>query len=112
MLHVLLAVVLLAACGATHAKSLQQPFLIKISSTTHVIGNGIWNVTIVGGFGRKLYYKGAELVGRSTGHYSSLSTWSASQSMNELIDIPRWRDKRFGLESCTTENISTDTHPH
>jgi hypothetical protein len=73
MLRVLLTVLLLLGFGAAQTRALQKPFLINLSSTAHVIGNSIWNVTIVGGFGRKLYYKGSELVGRSTGHYSSLS---------------------------------------
>lgn len=109
MLRVLLAVLLLCGFGLTAAKALQKPFLIKISNTTHVIGNGIWNVTIVGGFGRKLYYRNTELVGRSTGHYSSLSTCHLRASGNKLIAGSIRRGDNFGLESCTSKNIPADS---
>jgi hypothetical protein len=54
---------------------LREPFLISINNSTHIIGNGIWNVTVVRGVGRKLFYKNTELVGDSPGHYVSFSAW-------------------------------------
>jgi rhamnogalacturonan endolyase len=75
MFAVLCTIPLLVGLAAAQMGALQKPFLITLSNTTHVIGNSIWNVTIVGGFGRKLYYKDSELVGRSTGHYASLSRY-------------------------------------
>jgi rhamnogalacturonan endolyase len=77
MLISLLNIVLFTILGATvngaAASPLKQPFLIRIDNTTHIIGNDIWNVTIVRSQGRKLYYKNTELVGNSPGHYVSFS---------------------------------------
>jgi rhamnogalacturonan endolyase len=48
-----------------------DPFLVQHGSSW-VIGN-IWNVTIGLKYGRKLWYKGNELVGAASGHYVSYS---------------------------------------
>ncbi|PBP19949.1 putative rhamnogalacturonan lyase [Diplocarpon rosae] len=47
------------------------PFFMEISTTEHVIGNDLWNITIGTRYGTKLYYKGRDLVGKGAGHYVS-----------------------------------------
>jgi rhamnogalacturonan endolyase len=64
-----------------------NPFLIKIDDETHIIGNDIWNVTIGRTYGKKLYYKGVELVGRSTGHYVSYSQFPLLQTVSNKASL-------------------------
>jgi rhamnogalacturonan endolyase len=48
-----------------------KPFLKSLNSTTGwIIGNGLWNITIGDVYGKKLYYKGQDLIGDAVGHYS------------------------------------------
>lgn len=49
------------------------PFFLELSTTEHVIGNGIWNITIGPTYGTKLFYKNKEIVGDAQGHYLSYS---------------------------------------
>jgi hypothetical protein len=62
-----------AAAIAAQNPSQTKPFLITVNPQTHVIGNSLWNLTIVRGFGKKLWYRDIELVGGSSGHYVSYS---------------------------------------
>jgi rhamnogalacturonan endolyase len=72
MVLIYLVSFLVLACASAQPG---KPFLIKINDQTHVIGNDIWNLTIGPSFGKKLYYKGVDLVGRAaSGHYASYST--------------------------------------
>jgi len=50
-----------------------QPFLINVNNSTAIIGNDLWNVTLGPQYGKKLFYKGADRVGRAVGHYVSYS---------------------------------------
>jgi hypothetical protein len=79
MFGLLLIATLCAVLGAVvdskATAPLKKPFLTRVNDNTHIIGNGLWNLTIVRGLGRKLYYKETELVGQSPGHYVSYSAW-------------------------------------
>jgi len=72
-----LALGLLALAAGAQAAAVRQvvkPFMIK-QGTSYIIGNDVWNLTIdARGFGKKLMYRGADLVGRASGHYVSYST--------------------------------------
>jgi rhamnogalacturonan endolyase len=57
----------------SEARAVRPPFFKRINAETHIIGNDIWNVTVGRVVGKKLYYKGAELVGRGAGHFASYS---------------------------------------
>jgi rhamnogalacturonan endolyase len=46
------------------------PFLQQTSNTSWVIGNDLWNITHGPVYGKKLYYKGQDLIGRAVGHYA------------------------------------------
>jgi rhamnogalacturonan endolyase len=70
---VLVLLVLVVGIRATSTAP-TKPFLIKISDNSYIIGNDVWNLTIDGrGFGKKLWYRGVDLVGRASGHYVSYS---------------------------------------
>lgn len=49
------------------------PFFLSLNSTTHVIGNDLWNITIGPTYGTKLFYKNKDIVGKAVGHYVSYS---------------------------------------
>ncbi|KAF2141847.1 polysaccharide lyase family 4 protein [Aplosporella prunicola CBS 121167] len=46
------------------------PFLKSLNNTYHVIGNDLWNITQGPTYGKKLYYKGQDLIGDAVGHYT------------------------------------------
>jgi len=47
-----------------------------IDNSTAVIGNDLWNVTLGPQYGKKLYYKNVDRVGRAVGHYVSYSAFA------------------------------------
>ncbi|KAI9738374.1 MAG: hypothetical protein M1834_008877 [Cirrosporium novae-zelandiae] len=48
------------------------PFLQTVDSSSWVIGNDLWNITIGKYYGTKLYYKDNDLIGDAYGHYVDL----------------------------------------
>ena len=50
-----------------------RPFFLELSTTEHVIGNDIWNITIGPTYGTKLFYKNKDIVRGAQGHYLSYS---------------------------------------
>ena len=77
---VILSWLLCPPAKAAKPSQLAKPYLLTVDANTHIVGNSIWNVTIVRGFGRKLYYKNTELVGRSSGHYVSYSVYDRNHN--------------------------------
>jgi len=65
---------LIFALELVQCKSYGEPFLIRGTKNTYVIGNDLWNVTVGPTFATKLLYKGVNLVGNASGHYVSYST--------------------------------------
>jgi rhamnogalacturonan endolyase len=63
---------LVALLGLVQAKR-NPPFLRKESDLSYVIGNDLWSLTVGPIFGKKLLYKGVDLVGNASGHYVSYS---------------------------------------
>lgn len=52
------------------------PFFSQVSTTDYILGNDIWNITVGRTHGKKLYYKGVDLVGKAAGVYVSHSKFS------------------------------------
>lgn len=50
-----------------------KSFLKELGNSTWVLGNEIWNVTQNRQYANKLYFKGADRVGKAVGHYVSYS---------------------------------------
>lgn len=49
------------------------PFFQPTSSGEYILGNDLWNITVGKTQGRKLFYKGVDLVGGASGVYVSHS---------------------------------------
>ncbi|KAK0102170.1 hypothetical protein ONS95_001033 [Cadophora gregata] len=90
-----------------------KPFLIPRTSTTGwVIGNGLWNITIGDVYGRKLYYRGHDLVGDAVGHYSGYDgeanfAWTSAsiyRETDEHVDII-FESKLVDLHWVITPNL-------
>lgn len=48
-----------------------KPFLKPVESATGwVIGNSLWNITVLEIYGKKLYFQNHDLIGDAVGHYS------------------------------------------
>jgi rhamnogalacturonan endolyase len=71
LLHLCLNFFLATAYALPSRSNSSKPFLKPLNSTTGwLIGNGLWNITIGDVYGKKLYYKGQDLIGNAVGHYS------------------------------------------
>ena len=51
------------------------PFFQKTGNSEYILGNDLWNITIGATQGRKLFYKGVDLVGTAAGVYVSHSQY-------------------------------------
>lgn len=87
-------------CSASPTK-FGDPFLKSLNSSTWVIGNDIWNLTIAMTYGTKLMYKGHDLVGNAVGHYVSYSMsfklWPTPRELDANVDR-RWRGQQSQLD--------------
>ncbi|KAF2400945.1 hypothetical protein EJ06DRAFT_509925 [Trichodelitschia bisporula] len=64
-----------------------DPFFKKLNEKTYQLGNDFWNVTVIGGFGKRLMYNGVDLVGNASGHYVSYN--GAANNLSWNLSPPR-----------------------